>query len=142
MGINKLDFDSIIKPYSKAGTENSPIDLTFSDICTELIYRFRVPPDVAGCVIFETMLRLVNGGLDFSGDGAYGSKARDFMVYLRSTAVEKIKERSVEQVLNSEVVCMRVRCPVRSKRIKSKKSRVMNFILKPRRLFWLPTWRM
>ncbi|MBU0457279.1 MAG: insulinase family protein, partial [Nanoarchaeota archaeon] len=55
-----------------------------------------------------------NDELDFPGDGTHGSRARDLMVYLRATAVEKIKELSVDKVLNSEVVCIRKKCWFRS----------------------------
>ena len=129
-----------------AGTEKEPRKISLEDISSELINRFKIPPDVAGSAIWTTFHRLAHDNLFFKDDGTHGNRARQLLIYIRSIANDILREKSKELVKDEIVkltTCLNMECRHRTGtlKIKTKKDKVFDSLMKPRRLFWMPTWR-
>lgn len=145
MGVN-FNIDKLLEPYSQAGTEKNPRKLTLEDISGELINRFRIPHDVAGAAIWRTFKKLSKGTIRFEGDGSFDGKARQLIMYIRADAAKAMSSMAKQEVVRriaKKTACMNLMCACRTGVLKRKTrlSRFMDFLMRPRRLFFLPTWR-
>jgi len=142
----EFGIEKLLEPYSVAGTEKEPRKLSLEDISSELINRFRIPHDVAGSAIWITFHRLAHDNLFFKDDGTFDGKARQLLIYIRNEANDILKRRS-KALVKDEIVkittCMNIGCKHRTGTMKKKTrfNKVMDSLLKPRKMFWMPTWR-
>ena len=74
---NVFNIDKLLKPYEEGGTEGSPVKRTLSTIASKLIVGNNIPPEIVGAAIFKVFQQMAHNGLEFRGDGTYGSKGRD-----------------------------------------------------------------
>ena len=78
-----FDFELLLEPYREGGTEYSPIRRTMGTIVDYLLHKKKYPRDVVSTAIFKTFLELQNG-LEFKGDGSYGSAGHELIYYIRT----------------------------------------------------------
>lgn len=132
---NVFDFDEIIKPYHSAGTKSNPIKMTMEGLSGALVNTNKIPADIAGAVIFQTCYDIANNGLDFKGNGTYGSKWSEFFNHIRSECIKLQNIGSSRQIaLNilESKACIVPKCPSRTKKVSSEKKNFISMINLPR----------
>ena len=139
MGVD-FDIDSLIRPYEEGGTKDVPIKRTLRTITNALLVRYSFPPDIAGAAIWKVLNEMVVRGLEFKGDGSYGSKGAEFFSCIKAQAAEMLGKKS-EDIVKEEMLkmtgCVISDCPRRSRemKIRSKWDKFVLFLLKPRMLW-------
>lgn len=138
-----LDFNitELLKPYKEGGTEKQPVERSLETISNALINRYKYSKYVAALAIWKVFYSVANEGLEFNGDGSYGSKGRELFSAIKAQCVHMLAEkalRSIKTELTNKTVCFRLDCPRRTLKLRklSRWKRFINFISKPRCL-WL-----
>ena len=134
MGIN---FDDLIKPYSKGGTERNPATRTLGTIASKLIISYRLPVEIVGAAVFKVFYKMAYEGLEFKGNGKYGSKGKELFSCIKAQAVSMVENKAHDDVINSIAMmtaCVKKDCPQRTKQLvkMTRWQRVKRFMLKPR----------
>lgn len=142
MGVD-FDVDSLIRPYEEGGTEEVPIKRTLRTITNALLVRYNFPPDIAGAAIWKVLNEIVINGLEFKGDGSYGSKGMEFFSCIKAQAADMLAKKSEKLVIKEmfqTLACARSTCPKRTGEMKilSKWNKFVLFWLRPR---WSWFWR-
>lgn len=136
--INDLDafnLGAILKPYHSAGTKSHPHKMTLETVAGALIINDKIPADIAGAVIFQTCTDIVHNGLDFPGNGQYGSKWRELYNHMRAQSLELMNRgaaRAAATAIMNQHLCMARQCPVRTKKPSKQHNRVINWLMAPR----------
>jgi len=137
MGVDiKLNFDELLRPYRKGGTESNPIERTLNTICNALVYKNRIPVHIVGAILLEVFVELANG-LEFKGDGSYGSSGSELFQEIRNRCIKMATNRNQQEVIDSilsENTCLRTYCSKRTKKLEklTRWKRFSRSILKPR----------
>jgi len=146
--MEKLNFDEILRPYRKGekGEEGYP---TSGNLFELMVNRFHFPPDIVGSAIWKTCYDIAYNGLDFKGD-VNVTPGRQLRLYIKQLCATMKRNRvksqadaQLETVCLQEInerggtweqlICFRPDCPKRTQTMKkSKGSRLMRFLLKPR----------
>ena len=142
-----FNIDKLLKPYERGGTKENPVRRTLSTIASKLLHSYKFNPEVVGKAIFSTFWEMANNGLEFKGDGSYDSGGTQLFTCIRDKCVEianKETARSVVDALMKDAVCLNKGCPMRTKifKKKTKRERFIYELFKPRKLFFIPTWRL
>jgi hypothetical protein len=120
MGVEKLDFDALLAPYRAGGTESEPVQRTIGTIASKLIFSNRMEPEVVGAAILKVFTQMLQG-LEFKGNGTYGSKGRELYSCIKAQAVD-LSQRKAEKdcmaTIADELACCDMKC---RKRIKAPK---------------------
>ena len=135
-----FNIDKLLEPYKKGGTETSPVKRSLSTIASKLIVGNNLPPEIVGAAIFKVFQKMAHEGLEFKGDGTYGSKGRELFSCIRAQAIDMVEKKSVDDVvrqIQNMTACVVKDCPMRTTVLKkkSKWERIKLFLLKPRG-FW------
>ncbi len=121
-----FNIDNLLKPYREAGIETSKVRRTLSTLATALIIKHKIPADIAGAAIFDVFYRIAFDGLEFKGDGSYGSKGDELFQCIKAQALAYVAGHSRDAVLKEirEVTaCVEKDCPARTR-------------IFPRKSFW------
>ena len=139
MGIKRedLNFEKLLKPYKEGGTEQSPVERTIGTIASKLIVANRLSPEIVGAAILKVFTKMAHEGLEFKGNGKYGSKGKELYSCIKAQAVHMVQERHHEDVLavvSKSVACVHRKCPKRSKKLvkQTRWHRFVSFMLRPR----------
>lgn len=130
-----FNFDEIIKPYHSAGTKSNPIKMTMEGLSGALVNTNKIHPDIAGAVIFQTCYDIANNGLDFKGNGVYGSKWKELFNHVRNECLRLQNLGASKQVatkLLESKVCIVKKCPSRTKKASSKPKLILSWLRLPR----------
>jgi len=133
----KKDFDKLLKPYVDGGTENAPVQRTLGTIVSKLMLSYKHPPDIVGAAIYKVFSKMANEGLEFKGDGTYGSKGAELFSCINAQCVDITKNKLVEVTLNKireSCACTRMDCTEREVSIKkiNRWKKIVWFCRKPR----------
>ena len=77
-----MDFNKLLIPYNKGGTERDNVERTMGTIINYFLNKKCYPIDVVGASIFMIFMFLDAGG-KFRGDGSYGSPGRELITSIR-----------------------------------------------------------
>ena len=137
MGLNS--FDKLIEPYKAGGTENGPVDVTIGNICSKLMVSYRIPPDIVGVALYKVMDHVANKGLEFKGNGKYGSKGAELFSCIKAQCVAMVESKSKDAAIDSIIMqtsCFRS-CRYRTSKLEKKTRwiRFKNFMNEPRESF-------
>lgn len=97
---NQFSFEGLLKPYSEGGTVNQPVQRTIGTMVDYFINKKQYPIDVVGAAILMTFMEMKDG-LQFKGDGEYGSKGRELVTYIRKRCDIVLHERLQSAVYQS-----------------------------------------
>jgi len=135
MGI-KYNFNTLLRPYRAGGTEQNPTRRTLETITGALISRYKFTPHEAGAAMLKVFHEMADNGLEFKGDGTYGSEGRELFSCIRAQATAMKQDevmKEVELELAQEFHCARFGCSCRSHEmaINTKFKRILFNITKP-----------
>lgn len=119
-----LDFNALLEPYKEGGTESDPVERNIGTITDYLLTRKKYSYDIVGKAIFKVFIELSNG-LEFEGDGSYGSKGREMVTYLRKTCDllnHKELKVNIEKFILEKNFCGKVDCKRRSFEIRKRRT--------------------
>jgi len=99
----KFNFDKLLEPYKEGGTEQSPITRTIGTITSKLMISYRIPPDIVGSAIYKVFYKIAHDGLEFKGNGKYGSKGAELFSCIKAQCIDmtqgKCSKVVIEKVL-------------------------------------------
>jgi len=136
MGVD-FDIDKLLEPYKEGGTSKSPVERSMSTIVNALVNRDGFPPMVVGSAILNVFNKMVVKGLEFKGDGSYGSKGAELFSCIKAQC-RNMKEVETLNMVRAEISnlasCMRIDCPKRTMKMVplSRKEKIITFFLKAR----------
>lgn len=142
MGImEQFNIDGLLKPYKEGGIESSPIERSISTIASKLIISNRIPSEVVGAAIFKVFHNMAYEGLEFKGDGSYGSKGRELFSCIKAQAIDMIKKESADRVVNdimNMTACVKSNCSQRGRTLEKMSlwHRLKLWIMQPRGPLW------
>ena len=149
MGVKRFNIDELLKPYKKGGTKNSPVTRTLGTITSKLMIGYNIPPDVVGVAIYRVFYQMAYKGLEFKGDGAYGSEGAELFSCIKAQCIDIAEKNSVDRVIRqitTTLSCTR-ECRYRTQKLEkqSKWTRFKNFWNEPREsysccVFWIIFW--
>ena len=134
-----LPFDvyQLLLPYEEGGSENSPVKRSISTIANALVVKNRLPTEIVGAAIFKVLNEMAFKGLEFKGDGTYGSKGDELYQCIKAQAVDITEKKNTLKVIDEireMAACVNQDCKRRtiSFPIKNKRYRVKRFLFKAR----------
>jgi len=144
MGL-EFDIDKLLKPYEEGGTANSPVKRTMSTIVSALVNRDGFSPDVVGVAILRVFNNMLVEGLEFEGNGSYGSKGAELFSCIKAQCIEMRNGDALDRVkvaISKLASCVRVDCPKRTVEVTlpPRKKRIVLVFLNLGR-FWRLIWR-
>ncbi len=136
-----LNFDKLIKPYREGGSERSKVIRTLETISAKLLVAYKFSPEVVGAAVFLVFYKIAYQGLEFKGDGSYGSKGRELFSCIKAQCVAMTQKKAVEIItgqIEGLVSCVVDDCPVRRKELVllSRRERFNRWMGKPRGPLW------
>ena len=139
---DQFNIDALLEPYTQGGIPSSPVKLTLTLIASKLIISYKLPADVVGAAIYKVFEKMAYHGLEFKGDGTYGSKGAELFSCMKAQAIDMVKTESTKEVIDAikdMTMCTVENCPMRSRLLKKKTrlNRLTYFLLKPRGLWRL-----
>jgi len=143
MGIkpDPLNFAKLIKPYREGGTEQGKVVRTLETISAKLLVAYKFKPEVVGGAIFKVFYEMAYNGLEFKGDGTYGSKGAELFSCIKAQCVDITMRESAETIVKEIMeltACVVKDCPVRTKELVqlTKRERFNRWMGKPRGPLW------
>lgn len=120
MGIKtkEINFVNLLEPYKEGGIEDDPVERTLETITSKLVISYRLPIPVVGAAIFKVFFAMANEGLEFKGNGTYGSKGRELFSCIKAQAIDMAKKGTTEAVLEeigNMTSCVDMKCKKRAK---------------------------
>ena len=137
-----MDLDKLIKPYIQGGTEFSPQKRSLETIINKLVLKNKISPEIAGAAILKVFSMMANEGLEFKGDGSYGSKGKEFYKCIKDHAIKMATQKAKDDVvleIYKNLQCTALDCTKRKSTIDplTRRNRLTRFLNKPRG-FWKP----
>lgn len=138
----ELDFNRLLQPYKEGGTKESPVIRSLETITNKLITAHKFSPDVVGAALLKVFHKMANEGLEFKGDGTYGSPGRELFSCIKAQCIDIAAKKAAQEVRNQiteKLICCRTGCAMRTNTFKklSYWDRFVRFMLKPRGLWRL-----
>lgn len=134
-----LPFDvyQLLLPYEEGGSELSPVKRSVSTLANYLIVKCRLPAEIAGAAMFKVFNEMAFNGLEFEGDGTYGSKGAELCSCIKAQAVDITERKNTEKVINAireMAACVNQDCKMRtiSFPVKNRRHKVKRFLFKAR----------
>ena len=131
----QFNFDKLLKPYEDGGTEENPIKRTIGTIASKLMVSYRIPPDIVGAAIYKVFYKMAHEGLEFEGNGKYGSKGAELFSCIKSQCIEMTQKESIEKV-RKEILNLAA-CTDRDCRFRSQVLEKQDWKFKVKRYFGL-----
>ncbi len=118
MGIKRkqLNFESLLSPYKEGGSKEQPVQRTLGTIASKLIIVYGLPVQVVGAAVFKVFYAMAYEGLEFTGDGKYGSKGKELFSCIKAQAVDMVKNETTEamvQEIKNMTACVDKKCKKR-----------------------------
>jgi hypothetical protein len=146
MDVKSFNIDKLLEPYKKGGLRHSPITRTLGTITSKLLICYRFSPEVVGVAVYKVFYKMAYEGLEFKGDGSYGSKGAELFSCIKAQCVDITEKKSVSntiKVITKITACSR-KCRYRTVKLKkqTKWVKFKNFWGEPREslaycLFWI-----
>jgi len=116
----RKDFDILLKPYSEGGLETAKVTRTLGTITSKLMLSYKHPADVVGLAIYKVFSKMANEGLEFKGDGSYGSAGAELFSCINAQCIELTTHQTVQKTIDKIkefAACTRDDCRVRTQMI-------------------------
>ncbi len=134
-----LPFDvyQLLLPYEEGGSEHSPVKRSVSTIANYLIVKCRLPAEIVGAAMFKVLNEMAFNGLEFEGDGTYGSRGAELVSCIKAQAVDITEQENTVKVINEireMAACVNRDCKMRtiSFPVKNRRHKVKRFLFKAR----------
>jgi len=99
MGLKKkFNFDKLLEPYKEGGTENYPVTRTMGTITSKLMISYKLPPDIVGLAIYKVFYKMAHDGLEFKGNGKYGSKGSELFSCIKAQCLDLTQNKCADTV--------------------------------------------
>ena len=142
--IKNLDFDidAIIRHYRHGGSQKTPVQRTLGTISSRLIKGHGIDVEIVGKAVYIVCAKICYEGLEFKGDGTYGSAGAQFFSAIKRVAIMLTQEKCADdtsiQILENKA-CLNLVCPKRTGKMKpqTKWTRIKQFWMKPRGFYEL-----
>lgn len=136
MGVKRFNIDKLLEPYKKGGLRHSPVTRTLGTITSKLLVCYRFSPEVVGTAVYKVFHKIAYEGLEFKGDGSYGSKGAELFSCIKAQCIDMTEKKSVNhtiKVITKITACSR-NCRYRTVKLKkqTKWIKFKNFWFEPR----------
>ena len=133
----RKDFDVLLKPYIEGGLETAKVTRTIGTITTKLMLSYKHPPDIVGIAIYKVFSKMANDGLEFKGDGSYGSAGAELFSCINAQCIELTTQKTVQKTIDKIkdfTSCTRNACRLRTQAItkRDRRQRFKWFFTQPR----------